>query len=57
MLRYVSVSDVRWVNGKWRIAIDMVGTGNEITKTQSGNLSRKTEKNQEKTSVSKPRFE
>jgi len=35
----------------------MVRTGNEISETQSRNLSRKTEKNQEKTSVSTPRFE
>jgi hypothetical protein len=35
----------------------MVGAGNEITEKQSRNLSGKTEKNQEKTSVSTPRFE
>jgi hypothetical protein len=35
MLWSVSVSDVRWINGKLRITIDVIGIGYEITETQS----------------------
>jgi len=54
---YVTDCQCLKMNVKWRIAVDVLGTGNEITETQSGNLSRKTDKNQEKTLVSTPRFE